>query len=64
VIIQQTYFMQYWRQDGKLGKLFDLIEWEVCEDFQQMLSPIQCVHVTKWVTGWMPVAKNMFHWKF
>jgi len=50
---------QYWQQEGKLGVLFDFIDWEACGDFVWMLSPIQWINVTKWMTGWLPVAKNM-----
>jgi len=40
--------------------LFDFIDWEARGDFVWMLSPIQWINVTKWMIGWLPVAKNMW----
>jgi len=64
MIIQQKYLHLYWTQECRLGAIFDLIDWEACGSFVQTLSPIQWVHATKWMTGWLPVAKNMYCWKF
>jgi len=63
-LIKPTYSTNYWKQAGKLGDHFNYIDWEACGDAYRSVSTIQQIKLTKWVTGWLPVAKNMFWWHF
>jgi len=56
-IIKTNYSANYWIQAGKLGDHFNYIDWEACGDVYRLVSTIQWIKLTKWVTGWLPDAK-------
>jgi len=61
--IQKRYSQAYWCQENKLGKAFDYIDWKICGDHRRTLSITHRIWMTKWVTGWLPIGKNMCRWK-
>jgi len=60
--IQSDYSTRYWKQPNKLGTLFEQIAWPACGTVRKSLPISRRVWMTKWVTGWLPVAKNMQRW--
>jgi len=63
-VIQRRYSEAYWRQDSKAGKAFDFINWQACGDCRRSVSMTRRIWMTKWVTGWLPLGKNMKRWGF
>jgi len=61
-LIQAEFSTRYWKQPKKLGALFEHIEWAACGTLRNSLPISRRVWMTKWVTGWLPVAKNMHRW--
>ena len=61
--IQKRYSQAYWCQETKLGNAFDYIDWNICGDYRKTVSINRRIWMTKWVTGWLPIGKNMSRWK-
>jgi len=62
LIVQKRYSQEYWAQATKLGNIFKLIDWQACGDYCHIVSILRKIWMTKWVTGWLPIAKNMKRW--
>jgi len=56
---QYQYSRWYWEQPGKLGTIYNSIDWSVCSEARKNFPLAQQLWSTKWLTNWLPTGKNM-----
>jgi len=61
--MQARYSSPYWQQPSKLFNTSDSIDWQLNVDLWKAMTIRRKIWATKWVTGWLPIGKNMKHWQ-